>query len=110
MEPEGEKDLAILSNRAGVRSSAPHIPALRISSPLARERHQPLLSAPRASEPREPGCEAATGQEILKRTLNKLRQARPVTMLRCLCAKCLVVLAHNLMQRALLGPTRAIVE
>jgi hypothetical protein len=46
----------------------------------------------------------------LKRAVNKPRQALPITMLRCLCAKRLEMLAHDLMERALLGMTRTIAE
>jgi hypothetical protein len=96
--------------RSARRRHATAAAARTEAPPLARERHEPLLPTPHAPEPRESGCEAATGQEVLKRALNKPGQSLPIAVLRRLRAKRLVVLAHDLMERVLLGPTRAIAE
>lgn len=96
-----------------VRRALGHTPAAatRTEAPaLARERDEPLLAARRAPETREPRRQAATRQEVLKRALNEPWQALPFPMLRDVCAKRFVVLTHNMMQRTLLGPKRAVVE
>jgi len=94
----------------GARSCLALAPIVRITWVFPRHNRPYPTLAPRASEPREPGCKTAAGQELPKRTVNKPWKALCVAMLGRLRAKRLVVLAHNLMQRALLGPTRAIVE
>jgi hypothetical protein len=80
------------------------------ASALARERHQPLLSAGRAPETRETRRQAATRQEVLKRAFNERWQALPVPPRRDVGTKRLVMLTHDVMEGALSGLARPIAE
>jgi len=78
------------------------------AAPFAREGHQSVFAAGGAAKPRKAGRETAARQEIAELALDKPWQALPVAHCFRFSAKCLEVLAHDLMQGALLGPVRLI--
>lgn len=69
-----------------------------------------LAAGRRAPEPCEARREATARQEVVKRPLDEPRQSLPVTAPLRLRAERLVVIAHDLMQRPLVGATRAVAE
>ena len=73
-----------------------------------QERDQPIEMAIRASEPREARRQTPARQEVAKLLLDKTRQPLTITHMRGLRAERLEVVAHQLVQGALLGSTRLI--
>jgi len=75
------------------------------SSPLAGERDQPIDPAVRAPESSKPRRQAPARQEVTKLLLDEARQPLAISQVRRLRPKRLEVVAHELVQRAPLGPT-----
>ena len=93
--------------RGPIRHASP--PTTRAEpAALAGERDQPIEMAIRASESREPSRQAPARQEVAKLLLDEARQTLAVPQVRRLCPERLEVVAHQLVQGALLGSTRLI--
>lgn len=99
-----------IHDRPGVRhdqSCAAHRNSGRILS-LTGERNQAIESAIQAPEPREPRRQTPARQEVTELLFDEARQSLSVAQMRRLRAEGLEMVAHQLVQGSLLGPTRLI--
>lgn len=71
------------------------------STPLGRERHQPILAARVAMEPREPARQATASQEVAELLFDESRQPFAIAKRRGLCTERFEVFEDNLMERTL---------
>jgi hypothetical protein len=75
-------------------------------SALARKRDQPIEATVAAPKPREPAGKPATLQKVPELLFHEPRQAFPVAQAASLHSKGLEVIAHDLIERTLLGMPR----
>ena len=99
-----------IRGRPGARHDghAPPTATRAESSPLTGERNQAIESAIQAPEPREPRRQTPARQEVTELLFDEARQSLSVAQMRRLRAEGLEMVAHQLVQGSLLGPTRLI--
>lgn len=106
--PYGHVRKHILDQVGGALGHPPAAAARTEAAPLGGKSYKPLVPARRTSKSGEASCEASTRQKVFECPLHKPREALPVTSLRGLRAKRLVVIADNPVEYLLIRAARPI--